>query len=69
LKFCAKERCQPLTSRPPFVDPGRRRARGRYTVTVRSAVALSPGSYAYKHVATTNRRGQRFQMIRAVVVA
>jgi hypothetical protein len=43
--------------------------RGRYTVTVRSAVALSPGSYAYKHVATTNRRGQRFQMIRAVVVA
>jgi hypothetical protein len=43
-------------------------ARGRYTVTVRSRAALSPGRYAYKHVATTNRRGQKFQMIRAVAV-
>jgi hypothetical protein len=42
--------------------------RGRYTVTVRSSTALQPGNYAYKHVATTARRGQRFQMIRLVTV-
>lgn len=42
---------------------------GRYSVTVRSSVLLPPGRYAYKHVATTRKRGQRFQMIRLVVVA
>ena len=42
---------------------------GRYTVVVHSAAALPPGRYAYKHVATTSRCGQRFQMIRIVTVA
>jgi hypothetical protein len=42
---------------------------GRYTVTVHSAVQLPAGKYAYKHVATTRKPGQRFQMIRLVTVA
>jgi hypothetical protein len=42
---------------------------GRYTVTVRSSTPLATGRYAYKHVATTSRRGQKFQMIRIVEVA
>jgi Ca2+-binding RTX toxin-like protein len=42
--------------------------RGRYTVTVRSPVALAAGTYAYKHVVTTARPGQRFLMIRTVRV-
>jgi hypothetical protein len=44
-------------------------AGGRYTVTVRSSAPLGAGRYAYKHVATTSRRGQKFQMIRIVEVA
>jgi hypothetical protein len=42
--------------------------RGRYTVIVRSATALTAGVFAYKHVVRTNRRGERFQMIRLVTV-
>jgi hypothetical protein len=42
--------------------------RGRYTVIVTSRTALGAGTYAYKHVVTTNVRGVRFQMIRLVTV-
>ena len=42
--------------------------RGRYTVVVTSRTALAPGTYAYKAVVRTNRRGERFQMIRLVTV-
>lgn len=43
-------------------------SRGRYTVTVFSSAVLPAGVYAYKAVVTTNRRGERFQMIRLVTV-
>jgi hypothetical protein len=39
------------------------------TVIVRSRTALPAGRYAYKHIVTTNRPGERFQMLRAVNVA
>lgn len=42
--------------------------RGRYTVVVVSNVPLGAGVYAYKAVVRTNRRGERFQMIRLVTV-
>jgi Ca2+-binding RTX toxin-like protein len=42
--------------------------RGRYTAIVRSATALSAGTYAYKHVVTTAKPRQRFLMIRTVRV-
>jgi hypothetical protein len=42
--------------------------KGRYSITVRSANSLGPGTYAYKAVITTNRAGVRFQMIRLVTV-
>jgi hypothetical protein len=41
---------------------------GKYTVTVYSAVPLGAGVYAYKAVVTTDRPGERFQMIRRVTV-
>jgi hypothetical protein len=43
-------------------------SRGRYTVIVFSRTVLAPGVYAYKAIVTTNRRGERFQMIRLVTV-
>ena len=43
--------------------------RGRYTVTLRSRVALPAGRYTYRHVGTTRRRGERMVMIRYVAVA
>jgi hypothetical protein len=43
-------------------------ARGRYAVTVSSRTQLGPGTYAYKAVVRTRRRGERFQMIRLVTV-
>jgi hypothetical protein len=42
--------------------------RGRYTVTVTAAAPLGAGVYAYKGVVRTNRRGERFQMLRLVTV-
>jgi hypothetical protein len=42
--------------------------RGAYTVIVRARIALGAGTYAYKAVVFTNRRGERFQMIRRVTV-
>ena len=42
---------------------------GGYTVVLRSSVPLPAGRYAYKYVATTTRRGQRFQVIRLVTLA
>jgi hypothetical protein len=42
--------------------------RGAYTVIVRARIALGAGTYAYKAVVFTNRRGERFQMIRLVTV-
>jgi hypothetical protein len=43
--------------------------RGRYSVTLRSRVALLVGVYVYKHVGTTKRRGERFFMVRLFTVA
>jgi hypothetical protein len=43
-------------------------ARGRYAVTVSSRTQLGAGTYAYKAVVRTRRRGERFQMIRLVTV-
>jgi hypothetical protein len=43
-------------------------SRGRYTVFVFARVVLPAGVYAYKAIVTTNRRGERFQMIRLVTV-
>ena len=42
--------------------------RGRYTVIVRSATPLGVGTYAYKAIVRTRKRGERFQMIRLVTV-
>jgi predicted outer membrane repeat protein len=42
--------------------------RGRYTAILRSPVALSAGTYAYKHVVTTGVPRQRYYMIRTVRV-
>jgi hypothetical protein len=41
----------------------------RYSVTLRSRVALPAGVYVYKHVGTTKRRGERFFMVRLFTVA
>ena len=43
-------------------------ARGRYAVTLSSRTQLGAGTYAYKAVVRTRRRGERFQMIRLVTV-
>jgi hypothetical protein len=43
-------------------------SRGRYTVIAFSRAVLPAGVYAYKAIVTTNRRGERFQMIRLVTV-
>jgi hypothetical protein len=43
-------------------------SRGRYTVTVSSRTQLGAGTYAYKAIVRTRRRGERFQMIRLVTV-
>jgi hypothetical protein len=43
-------------------------SKGKYTVTVSSSTALGPGTYAYKAIVTTKRRGERFQMLRLVTV-
>jgi hypothetical protein len=43
--------------------------RGRYTVTLRSQVSLPPGTYTYRHLGTTARRGERMTMIRRVNVS
>src|SRR5205807_5040313 len=43
-------------------------SRGRYTVIASSRTVLAAGVYAYKAIVTTNRRGERFQMIRLVTV-
>jgi hypothetical protein len=42
--------------------------RGRYTVIVSSRTQLGPGTYAYKVVVRTRKRGERFQGIRLVTV-
>jgi hypothetical protein len=42
---------------------------GHFTIVVHSRVALGPGRYAFKYVATGARAGQKFQVIRIVVVA
>jgi hypothetical protein len=42
--------------------------RGRYGVTVSSRTPLGAGTYAYKAIVRTRRRGERFQMIRLVTV-
>jgi hypothetical protein len=42
--------------------------RGRYAVIVTSRTQLGAGTYAYKAVVRTGRRGERFQMIRLVTV-
>ena len=43
-------------------------SRGRYTVTVSSRTQLGAGTYAYKAIVRTRKRGERFQMIRLVTV-
>jgi hypothetical protein len=43
--------------------------RGRYTTTLSSNVALSPGTYLYKHTVTTEKPRQRYYMIRKVRVS
>jgi hypothetical protein len=43
-------------------------SRGRYTVIVTSRTQLGAGTYAYKAIVRTRRRGERFQMIRLVTV-
>ena len=43
-------------------------SRGRYTVTVSSRTQLGAGTYAYKAIVRTRKRGVRFQMIRLVTV-
>jgi hypothetical protein len=43
-------------------------SKGKYTVTLHSATALTAGTYAYKHVVTTRKAGQRYFMIRLVKV-
>ncbi len=42
--------------------------RGRYAVTVSSRTQLGAGTYSYKAIVRTRRRGERFQMIRLVTV-
>ncbi|MDX6698657.1 MAG: hypothetical protein QOE65_2054 [Solirubrobacteraceae bacterium] len=44
-------------------------SRGKYTVTLRSAVSLPPGVYLYRHVGTTGRRGEKMTMVRQVTVS
>lgn len=41
---------------------------GRYTVTLRAQVDLPPGTYTYRHLGFTRRRGERMTMIRRVNV-
>jgi hypothetical protein len=42
--------------------------KGKYTATLRSKVALPPGTYIYRHVGTTRKRGERFFMVRLFTV-
>jgi hypothetical protein len=42
--------------------------RGRYTVTLRSQVSLPAGTYTYRHLGTTARRGEKMTMVRRVNV-
>ena len=42
--------------------------RGRYTVTLPATTPFAPGTYTYRHSATTTRRGERLVVVRSITI-